>query len=308
MSKYSDIQQNPDSGRTKFFFTSVNLNYIDKAITLWESLRAFERTAKFVTVIVEPMYTKHDLAEKLIEIDFPIELSSTLLIHDIPWNWIQKSKNLTVVEACTAVKASAAKFLLGQDLNSQVIYLDPDMQIFGSLDDVDELLDKHDFVLTPHLLDSPSIEESVKSNEIAGAMVHGIYNLGFFAVKSSREGYEILTWWETRLSKYCKADPGSGIFTDQKWFDIAVVYFPEIGILRHPGYNVAPWNLGERFLRNENGKYFVNGAPLKIFHFSSFDSDVHLEMLQKFDSSKKSLILNNFLDRKLFKIFTVKLQ
>jgi glycosyltransferase involved in cell wall biosynthesis len=279
--------------RQKFFFTSINLEYLDKAITLWKSLEVFEKNAQFVTVIVEPGLTKFQLEEQLKVRSFPFELSKPLLAHDIPWNWISKMEGLSVVEACTAIKASAAKFLLASSFNTQVVYLDPDMQVYGSLGEVDQLLDKSSFVLTPHLLEPPSSEDSVISNEIAGAMIHGVYNLGFFAVKNTREGFELLNWWESRLKKYCKAEIGSGLFTDQKWFDIATIYFKEISVLRHPGYNVAPWNLAERFLKNENGLIKVDNFPLKIFHFSSFDSKVHIEMLLKFDSSSIALKLHD---------------
>ena len=281
-----------ENSRQKIFFTSINLEYLDKAITLWESVEVFEKNAQFVTVIVEPGLTKFQLEEQLKVRNFPFELSKPLLAHDIPWNWIAKMEGLSVVEACTAIKASAAKFLLASSLNTQVVYLDPDMQVYGALTEVDQLLDESSFVLTPHLLEPPSNEDSVVSNEIAGAMIHGVYNLGFFAVKNTREGFEILNWWESRLKKYCKAETGRGLFTDQKWFDIATIYFKDISVLRHPGYNVAPWNLAERFLTTENGVIYVDKFPLRIFHFSSFDSNVHVEMLIKFDSSNMALKLN----------------
>ena len=281
-----------ENSRQKLFFTSINLEYLDKAITLWESVEIFEKNAQFVTVIVEPGLTKFQLEEQLKIRNFPFELSKPLLAHDIPWNWIAKMEGLSVVEACTAIKASAAKFLLASSLNTQVVYLDPDMQVYGALTEIDQLLDESSFVLTPHLLEPPSNEHSVVSNEIAGAMIHGVYNLGFFAVKNTGEGFEILNWWESRLKKYCKAETGRGLITDQKWFDIATIYFKDISVLRHPGYNVAPWNLAERFLTTENGVIYVDKFPLRIFHFSSFDSNVHVEMLIKFDSSNIALKLN----------------
>jgi glycosyltransferase involved in cell wall biosynthesis len=289
---YNSEKLNTENSRQKFFFTSINLDYLDKAITLWQSLLIFEANAQFITVVVEPGLTKFQLEEQLKVRNFPFELSKVLLAHDIPWNWIAKMDGLSVVEACTAIKASAAKFLLASSLNTQVVYLDPDMQVYGSLSEVDLLLDQSSFVLTPHLLEPPSNKESIVRNEIAGAMVHGVYNLGFFAVKNTRQGFEILDWWESRLEKFCKAETGKGIFTDQKWFDIATIYFNDLSVLMHPGYNVAPWNLAERFLTNDNGMICVDGFPLKIFHFSAFDSKVHTEMLMKFDSSNIALSLN----------------
>ena len=45
-------------------------------------------------------------------------------------------------------------------------------------------------------------------------------------------------------------------------------------ILRDPGLNVAFWNLHERVISSHDGVWLVNEkAPLRFFHFSSFNSD-----------------------------------
>src|SRR5262249_51445438 len=46
-----------------------------------------------------------------------------------------------------------------------------------------------------------------------------------------------------------------------------------VRISRHPGLNAAYWNLHERHFQSVNGQHFVNGQPLRFFHFSGYSLD-----------------------------------
>jgi hypothetical protein len=67
-------------------------------------------------------------------------------------------------------------------------------------------------------------------------------------------------------------DKPRGIFVDQKWIDLAPLFFEGIYILKHKGYNMAWWNFNDRKLFEQNGDYYVNSEnyPLVFFHFSGF--------------------------------------
>jgi len=121
-------------------------------------------------------------------------------------------------------------------------------------------------------------------NELS-ALQHGVFNLGFLAISRSEEAERFAAWWASRLSMFCYDDIPRGIFTDQKWIDLAPCYF-DVHILKHPGYNVAPWNLSKRKLTFSDG-YHVNGQHLRFFHYSGFDSGANEGMIKKYvpDSS-----------------------
>ena len=55
--------------------------------------------------------------------------------------------------------------------------------------------------------------------------------------------------------------------------DIVPALFPKVRILRHPGYNVATWNVLERPIERTGNPspYQAGGESLAIFHFSGFD-------------------------------------
>ena len=202
-----------------------------------------------------------------------------------------------VVELCTAVKGPMLCRLLDEGA-TKVIYLDPDIALFGDLDEVVQLLDSHDVILTPHLLAPESDDEAIADNEI-GAMAHGIYNLGFIAVANTNEGRRFAQWWSDRLLKFCFDDLPHGLFTDQRWCDHVPVFFPTSYILRDPGYNVASWNLGRRPISFANdGRIYAAGHQLRFFHFTKV-TGVGETMLEKYCGGKVAIfeIIKWYLER-----------
>jgi hypothetical protein len=154
----------------------------------------------------------------------------------------------------------------------KVVYLDPDIAVLGSLSEIEALLEKYDVLLTPHQLEPDEEESIVSDNEIC-SLKHGIYNLGFLAVVGSAEGNRFAKWWRDRLLRFCFDDIPAGLFTDQRWCDLAPAFFPGVHILRDPGYNAASWNLSRRPISIEDsGEILSAGRPLRFFHFTKINS------------------------------------
>jgi len=63
------------------------------------------------------------------------------------------------------------------------------------------------------------------------------------------------------------------VYFDQRWLDLAVVFFEDVSIFREPSYNVAHWNLPERAVRVGHDVITVDGRPCRFFQFSGFDPD-----------------------------------
>jgi hypothetical protein len=170
-----------------------------------------------------------------------------------------------MVEASTAVKADLFKYLFRTFVNEdKFVYLDPDVCIYSRLDDLDIYLDTHSIVLTPHQL-----KDCGHVFMEASSLEHGVYNLGFLALKRSEEANRIVEWWSRRLHVACYDMKYMGLFTDQKWFNLAPLFF-ECHILKHPGYNLGPWNMMSRTVALDSGSIMVEGFPLKFIHFSAF--------------------------------------
>lgn len=243
-------------------FTSASLNYLDRVRVLFETVREFHPEWKTCLCLVdqEPERFKLDLSRenidhvfKACDLEIP-EFASWAFEHDI-------------IELCTAVKGQMLCQLLDQGYD-KVIYLDPDTALFGRLDEVLDSLDRHSVVLTPHQIAPDTVKSAIVDNEI-GSLKYGIFNLGFAAVRNVEGGRRFARWWRDRLSDFCFDEIDRGLFTDQKWCNHAPVFFPDLAILRHKGYNVASWNLSQRAIHiDPDGLITAGGDELKFFHFT----------------------------------------
>lgn len=169
------------------------------------------------------------------------------------------------LELATALKPWLLRHMLERGSNT-ALYLDPDIEVFCSLDDLERYASRDGIVLTPHML-APIPADGCRPThgEIAQA---GVFNLGCIAV--SRRATPFLTWWAARLRRDCIVDPSRGLFVDQRLLDF-VPGFYEHAVVRNRSYNVAYWNLHERDVAWVGQRYEVDGEPLRFFHYSGFD-------------------------------------
>lgn len=185
-------------------------------------------------------------------------------------NYLSAAFKYNIIEFNTALKPHVASMLLRR--YQKVIYLDPDVYVFGSLDPLLDKLDKYDFLLSPHTL-TPYPDDL--RPDVFDLLRFGAYNLGFFAARRAPNTQALIDWWDHCCQRDCWYEPALGLGVDQKWMDLVPAFFNNVHILRSPGVNVAFWNLHERVISKDgNGRWIVNGEhPLLFFHFSSFDND-----------------------------------
>lgn len=256
-------------------FTSASFSYLDRVRVLGETLRRHHPDWNFTLCLVDeaPPGFVLDLARE--PIDRVVGLDQ-LGIPDLR-GWIFQHD---LVELCTAVKGAMLCKLLDEGAEA-VVYLDPDIALFDTLAPAIEALDGASVVLTPHQLEPEDDRAAVIDNEI-GSLKHGIYNLGFLAVRGCAEGRRFAAWWRDRLAEFCFDDIPNGLFTDQRWCDLAPAFFPGVRILRDPGCNVASWNLGRRPLTiDADGRLLAQGRSLRFFHFTKI-SHVGQVMLERY--------------------------
>ncbi len=236
----------------------VSGNYLAYAKVLGASIKLHMPGASFRVLVVDRPSKMIDCAieESGLEVTYATELG----IPDIERIFYKYD----ILELNTALKPSFLKRMFANGF-SHVIYLDPDIQLFAPLDPVLMAMETASITLIPHAL-KPVLDGNRPSD--VDFLRSGTFNLGFIALRDSTQAQEMLDWWESRCLGLGFNDTVFGVFVDQKWIDLVPCYFESVTILRHPGCNVAYWNLHEREIKQTGTHYTVNGESLIFFHFS----------------------------------------
>lgn len=271
-------------------FTIANKNYWPHAFVLFESFKKYHSNIDTVLVSIDNKEETSGIDDKFIKI---VQAESLLLEK---YEFSKKRHNL--IEFATLIKPFAFEKFLSQ--YERVIYVDPDCYFVGSVDR--QLFDTYSIALTPHLL-KPS------SNNFAEIVMlrYGIMNLGFCQV--SNKNLDFIRWWKTRLITSCIQNPYMGLYVDQKWVDLALVFFP-VNLIKEEKYNIAIWNINERKLMKIDNKILVENTPVSFFHFSGLSRSpeeninrinkwINRDHLEKNNASNKVFleVFNEWLDK-----------
>lgn len=172
----------------------------------------------------------------------------------------------SLLELSTAIKPFIIEALARRGY-TRILYFDPDIRLYHSLDGLQRLLDTHEIVLTPHITEGYADDRRPGDREILQC---GTYNLGFAAFRWTPATERFVRWWQRKLTDDCVVDFARGLFVDQKWMEFAPSFVASTHICRDPGWNVAYWNLPSRSLARTAAGVTVNDAPLVFYHFSGF--------------------------------------
>ncbi len=259
---------------TLHVFTSAAVNYLPKVRTLCHSIRRHHPEAVIHLALADdrPPWLKTE-GEPFDDI---LEGSQLGIPNYRAWTFFHN-----IVELSTAIKPFALKHLLALPDCGKVLYFDPDMVLFSRVDDILATLDTANVALTPHQNKPEKTLQTVLDNEITSLRM-GVFNLGFIGVRPTAEGRAFTDWWAERTYHYCRAEVYNGLFTDQKWINLAPIFFDGVAILKSSRHNVATWNLTTRVMVGDQKRGFqVDGEPLGFYHFTGFDSGAHKIMAYK---------------------------
>lgn len=247
----------------KIAFTSATLSHLPLAYTLAKGFLEYNPDYLFYIFLIDPIDSRIDRFkhEKITyeSID-SIEIKDFEAIKDV----------YDISEISFSMKPVLASYLFQKFTGAKyVLYFDSDINVYGSVEYAESLLEKYDMLLTPHFL-SPMNDRKIPTE--LDVLRTGVYNMGFMALKNTENTKAILRWWKERVFGFGYANNALGLSADQMWMNIAPVMFKKVGIIEHFGYNLAFWNIHERRITEEGGKYIVNDMqPLVFIHFAKFN-------------------------------------
>lgn len=233
-------------------FTIVAKNYIGLAQVLEKSIQIVDSDIDFFIFVADEFC---DLTNKTM-LSGNILIAKDVLGLDIR-QWTDMTYKYDLTEFCTAIKPSCFKYLLNKANYKQILYFDPDICVFSSLQFIYSLFDKHSILLTPQTV---GIHQNY-DGELPewNLFANGIFNLGFCGIKQSEAASKMLDWWEERLKDKCFMDRVYVYFTDQKWMDLLPSFFDNdtLHISHNLGMNLAPWNYFEREIIKKGDIFYV---------------------------------------------------
>jgi lipopolysaccharide biosynthesis glycosyltransferase len=243
-------------------FTLCSNNYLAQTVALGKSLLEHNPEYTFKIGLVDRRNTSVDYSKIPYEI-VEVEQIGLTVFEDM-------FRRYTITELNTAVKPYYFKYFFGLlKGGDKCIYLDPDILVYNSFNELEKELEMSSIVITPHFTEPINDDKFQAENDFLNS---GLYNLGFIALKRDSESEKLVNWWADRLFDKAYMDFSRGMFTDQIWINFVPLYFENVSLFRHPGYNLAYWNLHERSLTP--GKEVVKGGksvPLVFCHFSGYN-------------------------------------
>jgi hypothetical protein len=244
-------------------YTTCTVNHLSRAFSLLESVREYHPDVKFVICLVDTV-DRNLLPDGSYDLIFAEEMG-------LPFFKGMCIKYSTL-ELNSALKPYFAKYILKQDAQvDKLVYLDSDILLFNKLELAYNALNEHSIVITPHSFSSIDTGFVFDDRDFLRS---GIYNAGFFAVRRDPCAERFLDWWMGKLRNQGFFDPKRGMFAEQLWLNLVPLYFENVLILLHKGYNVAYWNIHERTIVKREEAFYVNDdTPLIFFHFSGAGLD-----------------------------------
>ncbi|KAA9009627.1 hypothetical protein F4U94_22950 [Sphingobium limneticum] len=243
-------------------YTSCSINYLPKARALADSLKTHHPDAVIILCLNDVIPSWLDLKQEPFDhIWQPADLG-----FSDAWTFTHN-----VMEICTAVKGRALCRMLEEIEADLYLYMDPDVFVYADLTPISDYMGDAEIGLVPHITKPEETELGVEMTEMS-VVAHGTYNLGHLVIRNAPAGRAFAKWWDERLTKYCYDDKEYGLFTDQRWCDLAPALFDNVRILREPNMDVASWNVFGRVVEHgkadDSSPFIVDGYPLLTYHFS----------------------------------------
>jgi hypothetical protein len=140
---------------------------------------------------------------------------------------------------------------------SRVDYLDADLGFFANPALLDEEVAGSPVALSPHRF----------SERHSAQARYGAFNAGWLSVSGDADGRRFIEWWRALCMEWCRMVVEDTRFGDQKYLDRVPALFPRAVQLRHPGANLAPWNIDAARIGLTRHGVQVDERPLVFYHF-----------------------------------------
>jgi hypothetical protein len=240
---------------TVHYCTYFDHRYLSLGVALHASLRRHcQPFCLWVLCLTDECYTA--LVALALPDVMPLRLQD-LEAHDAELLACKFGRN-TIEYYFTSTPALMAWLLATRPEIDVLTYLDSDLFFFDRPNFLFDLFEGYSTLIVPHNFSKRNRHFLEKS---------GTYNVGWLTFRRDSDGIACLQWWRQRCLETVAGKDGQ--CGDQKYLDYFPSKFARVYVARHPGVDLAPWNLDNyRLSIGRDGRPFVDGLPVIFFHFS----------------------------------------
>lgn len=214
------------------FCTIITANYKSYAQVVYDSIVQFNKDIELHVLVVDEIIESENEKGGMKYYSLN-DIGNTLNAQSI----IDKYLNSYTDGLRWSLKSIFLYYLLNELDHDKVLYVDSDIYFYNDYSFLFDELNTSNVLLSPHWRSCDPERDATNFNLL---FVEGIFNGGFIGV--AKGGNDFLKWWANSCGYACEKNNRLGRYVDQKFLDIAPVYFDKIRILKHRGCNVANWN------------------------------------------------------------------
>lgn len=167
-------------------------------------------------------------------------------------------QRITRWQYCALWQPLICLYILDQYKVEMITYLDADIMFFNDPEILFKELDNYSVSMVLHRY-TPAFDKTATS---------GRFCVQFNAFRNNKEAREVLRYWKECCFKLSKKKPG--YFLGQLSLDSWTAKFAGVRVIQHLGAGVAPWNIQQYEITENNEKVMVNGNPIVFYHFHEY--------------------------------------
>lgn len=275
------------------FCTIIDKYFLFKGLTLYSSLQKHCKHFRLYVLCMDEIV--YGLLSRM---DLPgLELIKLEEIEDE--RLLSVKSNRTTAEYCWTCKPYLCLHVLQQRMADSVVYLDADLFFFSDPYPMYEEIADSSIAIIEHRFPVEAYTKKV-----------GRFNSGFVCFRREKEGLQCLGEWQEDVIEWCFNRFEENRSGDQFYLNKWPARFNHLLSIKHPGVNVAPWNVKYSKVEEKDGQLYVNDEPLIFYHFQSFhllSENRYREVLGYFMPHRtKKLIYKPYVEALLETVRTVK--
>ncbi len=229
------------------YCTLFDSNYLTRGLAMYESLKKYSDNFHLY------IFSFDDESYKLLK-QLNLEFVTVISLKEFEDKELLKVKDSrSAGEYCWTCTPSTIKFCIKNYNLDACTYLDADLYFFNNPAVLIEEMGEGSVLITEHRYTS-QYDQSATS---------GIYCVQFMTFKNDENGTKALNWWRRSCNEWCYARLEDGKFGDQKYLDDWTTRFEGIHVLQNLGGGVAPWNVQQYNLLDDN-------FHLIFYHFHNY--------------------------------------